>query len=151
MLAVKKMVEEESIDCDFVLTRAIDVYLDDAHAQATREAYLKLTQLGAADLSDVEFVEGEPAEKVRLRRMPDTTQISCTKVRVAIWSQECQELFLLHSSTSLAIQASDAPSQQSRRQKRESPDAHACQNDIRGARCSRTLDHHHQSRYSQDT
>lgn len=64
VLAVKKLVEKEGIDCDFVLTRAVDAYLDAEHAKATRESYEELVRIGVADLGDVQFVHGENAEKV---------------------------------------------------------------------------------------
>lgn len=64
VLAVKHLVEEEGIDCDFVLTRAVDVYLDEEHSKATLENFGKLKELGKADLGDVEVLEGREAEEV---------------------------------------------------------------------------------------
>lgn len=64
VLAVKNLVEEEGIDCDFVLTRAVDVYLDEEHSRATLENFGKLKELGKADLGDVEVLEGREAEEV---------------------------------------------------------------------------------------
>lgn len=65
VLAVKELVEREKIDCDFVLTRALDVYLDDAHAEATHAAYQELRRIGEADLADVQYLAGPDAEAVR--------------------------------------------------------------------------------------
>lgn len=65
VLAVKELVEREKIDCDFVLTRALDVYLDDAHAQATHAAYQELRKIGVANLADVQYLAGPDAEAVR--------------------------------------------------------------------------------------
>lgn len=64
VVAVKDVVEKEQIDCDFVLTRALDVYLNEEHATATREAYHKLTRIGAADVADLHYIEGVHAERV---------------------------------------------------------------------------------------
>lgn len=64
VLAVKQLVEDENIDCDFVLSRALDVYLNDAHARETKEAYRELVRLGAADVADIHYTEGRNAEKV---------------------------------------------------------------------------------------
>lgn len=64
VLAVKELVEKEKIDCDFVLTRSLDVYLDDAHAKATHDAYQELRRIGVADLADVHYLEGAEAESV---------------------------------------------------------------------------------------
>lgn len=66
VLAVENLVEEEGIDCDFVLTRAVDVYLDEEHSKATLEDFGKLKELGKADLGDVEVLEGGEAEEVSL-------------------------------------------------------------------------------------
>jgi glycine/D-amino acid oxidase-like deaminating enzyme len=65
VIAIKQLVEKERIDCDFVLTRAVDAYLDAEHAKATEDAYRELVRIGVADLGDVQLVHGENAEKVR--------------------------------------------------------------------------------------
>ncbi|KAH8886261.1 FAD dependent oxidoreductase superfamily protein [Thozetella sp. PMI_491] len=62
--AVKELVEREGIDCDFTLTRAIDVYLDPDHAKATEEAYRELLRIGAADLKDIQMLKGKDAETI---------------------------------------------------------------------------------------
>ncbi|KAI3401090.1 hypothetical protein diail_235 [Diaporthe ilicicola] len=62
VLAVKELVEREKIDCDFVLTRALDVYLDEAHAKSTYAAYQELRRLGVLNLGDVHYSEGQDAE-----------------------------------------------------------------------------------------
>lgn len=65
-LAVKDLVEKENIDCDYHLTRAMDVYLDPEHAKQTEHSYKELLKLGIASLSDVQFVSCENAESVRV-------------------------------------------------------------------------------------
>lgn len=65
VLAVKTLVEEENIDCDFHLTRAVDVYLNEDHALATELAYKELRASGIVDLSDVAFTRKKDAERVR--------------------------------------------------------------------------------------
>lgn len=62
--AVKTLVESEGLDCDFHLTRAVDVYLDPEHARVTEEAYRKLLQDGVVDLKDVAFTPKKDAERV---------------------------------------------------------------------------------------
>ncbi|KAI8297025.1 putative oxidoreductase OrdL [Colletotrichum sp. SAR11_240] len=44
--AVKELVESEGLDCDFHLTRAVDVYLDPEHAKQTEAAYRELLKAG---------------------------------------------------------------------------------------------------------
>ncbi|KXT10681.1 hypothetical protein AC579_4775 [Pseudocercospora musae] len=64
VLAVNELVAKEKIDCDFVLTRALDVYLDDEHSNATKEAFDELAAIGVADLADIQYTQGETAEKI---------------------------------------------------------------------------------------
>jgi hypothetical protein len=62
--AVKKLVETEGLDCDFQLTRSLDVYLDPKHAKETEAAWRKLASDGVVDLSDVAFISDKDAERV---------------------------------------------------------------------------------------
>lgn len=64
--AVKELVESEGLDCDFQVTRSLDVYLDAKHAKETEEAYRVLVQKGLADLKDTAFIPEEHAERVSL-------------------------------------------------------------------------------------
>jgi glycine/D-amino acid oxidase-like deaminating enzyme len=64
VLAVKALVEKEEIDCDFQLTRSVDVYLDSTHAEAVEESYRELVKQGIAELGDVMFWKGRGAEEV---------------------------------------------------------------------------------------
>ena len=62
--AVKELVEKEGIECDFHLTRAVDVYLDEGHAKKTEEVYRRLLETGKVGLRDTAFVSGKDAERV---------------------------------------------------------------------------------------
>lgn len=62
--AVKALVEREGLDCDFHLTRAVDVYLDPAHARDTEAAYRELVRGGVVDMRDVAFTPRRDAERV---------------------------------------------------------------------------------------
>ncbi|KAL3418561.1 FAD dependent oxidoreductase superfamily protein [Phlyctema vagabunda] len=62
--AVKDLVEKENIDCDFHLTRAIDVCLDEEQAKETITSYRELVKIGIAPLGDVHFIDGQNAERV---------------------------------------------------------------------------------------
>ncbi|KAH7148212.1 FAD dependent oxidoreductase-domain-containing protein [Dactylonectria macrodidyma] len=64
VLAVKDLVESENLDCDFHLTRAVDVYLDPEHASRTEAAYRELVKAGVVNLRDVAFVSKDDAERV---------------------------------------------------------------------------------------
>ncbi|KAI1860380.1 uncharacterized protein JN550_011532 [Neoarthrinium moseri] len=62
--AVKSLVETEGLDCDFQLTRSIDVFLDPKHARETEEAYRELVTGGVVDLHDVAFTPKKDAERI---------------------------------------------------------------------------------------
>ncbi|KAL1647330.1 hypothetical protein SLS58_002658 [Diplodia intermedia] len=62
VLAVKELVERERIDCDFGLTRAVDVCLDAAHAAKCKAEFLELQAQGRPSVRDVFFSEGAAAE-----------------------------------------------------------------------------------------
>lgn len=62
--AVKELVEKEDLQCDFHLTRAIDVYLDPAHAQEMENTLKKYRNNGGIDLTDVAWTKLEDAERV---------------------------------------------------------------------------------------
>jgi hypothetical protein len=64
--AVKQLVETEDLDCDFQLTRSLDVYLDAKHAKETEAAWRKLKSDGVAFMSDVAFIPENDAERVSL-------------------------------------------------------------------------------------
>ena len=76
--AVKELVEREGLDCDFHLTRAVDVYLDPEHARKTEAAYRKLAAGGRVDLRDVAFIPKKDAERVSVLLLPSNILPSCT-------------------------------------------------------------------------
>lgn len=67
---LKDLVEKEKIDCDFVLTRSMDVFLDEAHASKSKAAYDLLVESGLASLKDVQFTSAKNAETVRSPLQP---------------------------------------------------------------------------------
>jgi hypothetical protein len=79
--AVKGLVEREDLDCDFQLTRSLDVYLDPQHARETEEAWRKLKREGVADLRDVAFVSGKDAERVSELTSPIVNEILMYSIR----------------------------------------------------------------------
>lgn len=62
--AVKELVETEKLDCDFNMTRAIDVYLDTTHANEVETTYKSLEKQGIVNLRDVAVASGKDAERV---------------------------------------------------------------------------------------
>lgn len=79
----KDLVEKEKIDCDFILTRSMDVFLNEEHALKSKAAYDLLVKSGLASLKDVQFIPPKNAEIVRFsfssKTLTDTYQISGVK------------------------------------------------------------------------
>ena len=64
--AIKKVVEEERIDCDFVMTRCCDVLLTDDIFRYMKAGVEMLRKKKLSVMDDVHFAEGPEAEQVRL-------------------------------------------------------------------------------------
>lgn len=64
--AVKQAVEEEQIDCDFVLTRAVDVLMTDAIHDRMRAGFDRLRRAGVDVVARDVFYEGDPARAQQL-------------------------------------------------------------------------------------
>jgi hypothetical protein len=62
--AIKKLVEEENIDCDFTLTRSCSAFRDQETADKAKAIYEMLVKTGLAYMDDVHFVSGKAAEGV---------------------------------------------------------------------------------------
>ena len=63
LTAVKKIIEKEGIDCDFVYTRAIDALMSDEIFQKIKSGVELLKENGVSTIDDVYFVEGAKAEQ----------------------------------------------------------------------------------------
>jgi hypothetical protein len=62
---MKKLVEKEKIDCDFILTRAVDATVDAQIAKESIAAYTKLAEEGAVEaINDVQYYSQKDAEGV---------------------------------------------------------------------------------------
>lgn len=61
---IKKLIEEEHIDCDFTLTRTFDVFFDEAFANESKEAYDILIKRGLTSARDAHFTPAKYAERV---------------------------------------------------------------------------------------
>lgn len=62
--ALKAVVEKEQIDCDFILGRSIDVFLDEAQALKAKSACDALMESGLLSLKDVQYTSAKYAEIV---------------------------------------------------------------------------------------
>ena len=64
VLAVKNLVEREGLDCDFHLTRSVDVIMDAELAEQKLEEYNELVRGGVVDMKDVAYTPKHDAERV---------------------------------------------------------------------------------------
>lgn len=64
VLAIKKLVEDESIDCDFTLTRSYDVWCNEAAAKVARTRYERMRARGLKYMDDVVWYDSKNAEGV---------------------------------------------------------------------------------------
>lgn len=64
VLVIKEVVPKENVDCDFQLTRAVDVSLDQAHVDKAEIAFNKLVDNGAESVAAVNYTGKKSAEQV---------------------------------------------------------------------------------------
>ncbi|RAK81537.1 NAD(P)/FAD-dependent oxidoreductase [Aspergillus fijiensis CBS 313.89] len=62
--AMKKLIEEEQIDCDFTLTRSIDVWCNEEAAQKAKTVYDRMRSLNLDYMNDVVFYTGKDVEGI---------------------------------------------------------------------------------------
>ncbi|KAK7428883.1 hypothetical protein QQZ08_004653 [Neonectria magnoliae] len=65
--AVKKTIEDEDIDCDFVLTRAVDVSMADSVCDKMKSGFDMLRKHAFPGMQDVHFAKGADAKRVASR------------------------------------------------------------------------------------
>jgi hypothetical protein len=64
VLAVKEFIEKENIDCDYTVTKATDVQLDEAHFKKLKEGYHHLIAGGSKPTTGAQIIESSEAETV---------------------------------------------------------------------------------------
>lgn len=62
--AIKSLVENEHIECDFTLTRTFDVFLDEEFANKSKEAYDSMVKKSLTSIQDAHFTPAKYAERV---------------------------------------------------------------------------------------
>jgi hypothetical protein len=63
--AIKELIAKENIDCDFTLTRTVDVWTNQAAADKAKAVYDMMVAHGLDYMKDVQFTLGKNAEGVR--------------------------------------------------------------------------------------
>ncbi|KAF4345822.1 FAD dependent oxidoreductase [Fusarium beomiforme] len=64
LAAVKKAIEKEGLDCDFVYTRAVDALMSDAICEKIKSGVDALRKNGVSVIQDVYFAQGAEAEQL---------------------------------------------------------------------------------------
>lgn len=64
--AVKDFVDKEKIDCDYTVTKAIDVQLSSDHFQKLKSGYERLVSNGSEPTKQARFVNAKDAESVNI-------------------------------------------------------------------------------------
>ena len=62
--AIRDLVDEDHIDCDLMITRSFDVFLDEEHAKASKEEYDKMIKSGITTIKDAHYTPANQAEMV---------------------------------------------------------------------------------------
>ncbi|KAJ5522770.1 hypothetical protein N7513_013343 [Penicillium frequentans] len=62
VLAVKEFIDKENIDCDYTVTKATDVQLDEAHFKKLKEGCHRLIAEGSKPTTGVQIIESNEAE-----------------------------------------------------------------------------------------
>lgn len=71
---IKKLIEEEKIDCDFTLTRSTDVWCNEAAAKNAKATFDQMVARGFKYLDDAAFYTGKNVEGVSLHILRSTLQ-----------------------------------------------------------------------------
>lgn len=66
MEAVKNYVLENNVDCDLILTQAVDVQLSKEHDTALKAGFDKLKDAGVGATKKAFYIDGEYAEQVSI-------------------------------------------------------------------------------------
>jgi glycine/D-amino acid oxidase-like deaminating enzyme len=62
--ALKRVIEQEKIDCDFTLARSVDVWCNEDAAKSAKAVYDRMVAAGFEYMDDVVFYTGEQVEGV---------------------------------------------------------------------------------------
>jgi choline dehydrogenase-like flavoprotein len=99
--AIRKVIDEEKIDCDFTLTRTIDVWCNEQSAKQAKQVFDQMKARDFEYMDDAIFYTGKAAEGVR-----STFRQSFLKLTLAdLWRKGCQSVRFVYRWNYLAIQA----------------------------------------------
>lgn len=110
--AVKKLVEDEKIDCDFVLTRAVEAIMEDSVVEMKKSAVENLRNAGTEGMDDLYFATGVEAERVRCASDPCSFLFSKPDIDYQIIDHRYpwrQRVHYIHLGAFIPVQAHNAP------------------------------------------
>lgn len=144
---IKELVERENIDCDYVVTRAVDVQFKESIRDKLKAGYDQLIDSGVATTKGVFFTAGEKAEAVSSQVYDSNSRFS--KSLIAFRRERSQRLLHLHCWPYLALQIRLTSLDESHLARSQSPNTHSSHPCLVKSRPPRILDNHHCSRYHQ--
>jgi hypothetical protein len=86
---LKDFVEKQRIDCDYYVTKAIDVQLSHDHSVRLKDGYQKLIDNGCEPTSKATYIDKEESEKVIPSRVIIELITNCWS---DFWGQRCSRL-----------------------------------------------------------
>jgi hypothetical protein len=135
--AIKKIIDEEKIDCDFTLTRSIDVWCNEDSAKKAEAVYQSMVSHNFEYMDDVVFYTGDKVEGVSGPNTspdcfvwgPHTLMKISTDQAIYITDLRCQRrccMRKLHGRDHVALQILDAPHKTTPHRRRQRPGTYTC-------------------------
>lgn len=124
LMEVKKAIETEGIDCDFVLTRAVDALMSESIRDKMKANVELLRKAGVSVMKDVYYADGAEAEQVS--RATTYTWGSMTDCLLsAIRCKRSKGLPVIYRRHRLAVQTNPLPPLKGPRRRRQPADPYA--------------------------
>jgi hypothetical protein len=140
---IKEVVEKENIDCDFVVTRAVDVQFKDSFRDKLKAGYDRLIESGVTATKGVSYTSDDKAEAVSSESGLCSHFSDSSK---DLWCEKSQRLLYLYYWDYLALQVRLTSPDESHLARSESPNTHFCPPGLIKSRLRRLLDFDHRSR-----
>lgn len=122
--AIKKIVDEEKIDCDFTLTRSIDVWCNEDAAKKAEAVYQRMVSENFEYMDDVAFYTGDKVEGVSGPCASRGRRHTYFHLDLRCQGRCCMRK--LHCRYHVALQIPDAPYKKAPCCRRQPPDTYTC-------------------------
>lgn len=104
--AMKDFIESEKIDCDYTVTKAVDVQLTESHFKKLKDGYNHLVSSGSQATAQAQIIEFKDAEAVCLlfiHKIPEFRR-STADIDPVFWSKRCCGLLYVRRGSHLGLQ-----------------------------------------------